>query len=65
MYHRTKKVMFIDATSGTYINFDSKNKDKDPNLYLVIAWEYENIWIFLRKTALQFGQKRFSLSNRR
>ena len=65
MYHRTKKVMFIDATSGTYINFDPKNKDKDPNLYLVIAWEYENIWIFLRKTALQFGQKRFSLLNRR
>ena len=37
MYHRTKKVMFIDAISGRYINFDSKNKDKDPNLYLVIA----------------------------
>ena len=49
----------VDVKSNTYIDSSNEINDKNPNLKLVIMFEYQNIKTFLQEAMFQIGVKKF------
>ena len=58
-YHHTIKMKPVDVKSNTYIDSSNEINDKNPNLKLVIMFEYQNIKTFLQEAMFQIGVKKF------
>ena len=58
-YHDTIKMKPVDVKSNTYIDSSNEINDKNPNLKLVIMFEYQNIKTFLQEAKFQIGVKKF------
>ena len=58
-YHDTIKMKPVDVKSNTYIDSSNEINDKNPNLKLVIMFEYQNIKTFLQEAIFQIGVKKF------
>ena len=58
-YHDTIKMKPVDVKSNTYIDSSNEMNDKNPNLKLVIMFEYQNIKTFLQEAMFQIGVKKF------
>ena len=58
-YHDTIKMKPVDVKSNTYIDSSNVINDKNPNLKLVIMFEYQNIKTFLQEAMFQIGVKKF------
>ena len=58
-YHDTIKMKPVDVKSNTYIDSSNEINDKNPNLKLVIMFEYQNIKTFLQEAMFQIGVKKF------
>ena len=58
-YHDTIKMKPVDVKSNTYIDSSNEINHKNPNLKLVIMFEYQNIKTFLQEAMFQIGVKKF------
>ena len=58
-YHDRIKMKPVDVKSNTYIDSSNEINDKNPNLKLVIMFEYQNIKTFLQEAMFQIGVKKF------
>ena len=58
-YHSAIKMKLVDVKSSTYIDFDKKNKRKNPKFKVGEHLRTSNIKIFLQKVTFEINLKAF------